>query len=121
MSISIQAQWLPVAIPKVNEEYKSLFATLDLTNPVTVDLSLIQSQTFLKSVRGMFFDNSIGTAAVRIATNRTRQVLIIPSLSQAYLPLLVPDPVSLIFSSTSAELRGVQLLNFSLGPVVWKV
>jgi hypothetical protein len=122
VSISNQAQWMPVTIAKVNEPYKALFASLDLTNPVTVDLSLIQSQQFIKTVRGIYVDNqnSIG-GKITIKANRTNHTLIIPKQSQAFLPIFAPDPVLLTISDTVADIVGFQLLNFPVGPFVWSV
>lgn len=90
----------------------------------TLDLGNVQRRGFLSLVQSIFVDNSVGTSAVEIAIDATTQTIKVPAQSQAYLMLLTPNPVRLIFrrtSGTSNEITRFQLMNFPVSNAVWSV
>jgi len=88
---------------------------VDLTNEVT--------QGFIKFLSGGFFDNSNNANPLTIVVPTTNQKVIIPAKSQAYLPLLFTDTVSLQLTTTvdNQLLVPFFLCNFPITPAIWSV
>lgn len=120
--ITKQAGFIPVALPKIREEHKAVPLIVDTTADTVIDLSLVQSQTWIKSVRAIFVDNSQNANGLLIVADRTNQNLHIPKNAQAYLEILTGDPTRLtIVKQASGVLVPIQLLNFPVTNCVWTV
>lgn len=119
---TVQGSFIPVTLPKIREDHKAIGLAIDTTNDTVIDLSLVQSQTFIKSVRAVFIDNSKNANAFIIVCDRTNQNLVIPKNSQAYLEVLASDPTKLTFLKQAAgAIVPIQLLNFPVTNAVWAV
>lgn len=87
-----------------------------------VDLTLQQDQKKISVIQSVYIDNSLNlTNTLSIDVDTTGQHLVFPQKSCGYVPLLVPTPSKLTFSSAGAVVVGVQLLNFYIPPTVWGV
>jgi hypothetical protein len=86
-----------------------------------VNLLLTQSQQFMSMVQAVFVDNSANAATVTISTQTLNQNLIIPPVSQAYLPLLVAKNDVVLVSSLGQVNVGLIFLNIPVPAAVWAV
>lgn len=95
------------------------FSTLPL---YTLDYSNAQNLGKFSMLQSLYVDNSDNGSAVEITVmGGTGQRIIVPGNSQAYLPVLVANPINLQFVSQGNVLVPVFLLNFPVAPAVWHV
>ena len=84
-----------------------------------LDYGNMQQRNFLNMVQSVWVDNSANAAILSITVPGTNQVLQVPPNAQGYFPLLVPNPLKLVFDSTGGVLVQVILLNFPVAGFVW--
>lgn len=83
-----------------------------------------QDRGFFSICQSVFIDNSQASSAFELAIEGTLQVLRVPQAAQAYLPVLAPNPLNLVFrrvDGSSNEFTKIMLLNFPVAPAVWSV
>jgi hypothetical protein len=105
-------------IPK--EGPKTFPITIDLTvsQSVLVDMSLNQALAQISMVQSLFVDNRENAQPTLIRSEVTGQVISIPPRAQAYVPILVPNPVKFIVASTGGVVVPIQVLNVPLPGMV---
>jgi hypothetical protein len=85
-----------------------------------LDLSNLMMRGFIDMIQTVYVDNLDGGVAVQIDVDTGRQRLDVAAGAQAYLPILVPNPAKLTFTSTGgAATVTVYLLNFPIAPEMW--
>jgi len=87
----------------------------------TLDYSNAQNLGKFSMLQAVYVDNSTNGSAVSITVTGTGQVLTVPANSQAYLPILVGNPIFLTFTSNGNVSVTVFLLNFPVAPAIWHV
>ena len=118
---------IPNDVPTGNpacEGRKSITTIIDFSIGLvfTLDLSFIVDQLArINSVQTLFVDNSLNSNSITITTGVVNQKIVIPPLSQAYIPVLQNNPPVLRFQSSVAVTLPIQILNFFLPPIVWSV
>jgi hypothetical protein len=113
---------LPVPFGKTEEKPKIVPVVCDFSQQesYSVDLSLLQSRDFIKSIQGVFADNSLNTSdTTSITVTSSNQELIIPSKSQGTFPLFVPGQAQFTITSSGNVLVKLFFTNFMLMPMVW--
>lgn len=85
----------------------------------TLDLATLNNFNTIDFVQTIFVDNSLNTKAVYFYNGVSQQTLVVPPLSQAYLPFLVPNPGRFTITSTGNVVIPIELLNFPVAPAVW--
>jgi hypothetical protein len=116
----------PVAssiIPPGKEGPRAVAVTVDFTggSSFVLNLEILQTRNVLSMIQGLFYDNSTNTSNVAILCGITGQTIYVPSFAQAYLPLLLPNPPTLTFTSAGSFVTYCQLLNMPMPACVWKV
>lgn len=101
------------------------------TVPVTIDWSLgisqkldlleVQQRRFIDYCQSVFIDNKSSDYWVEIEMGTTGQTVRIPARSQAYLPILLPNPPRLTFNTETGNTGTtiLQLLNFPINSMIW--
>lgn len=86
-----------------------------------LDMSNTQQLGHISYVQTLFVDNSQNANALSILTDASNQTVIIPPKSQAYVPVLQPNPPKLTLSTTAVPnlIVTVFALNFPVSPAVW--
>jgi hypothetical protein len=88
-----------------------------------LDLSNTQQLGHIEYVQTLFIDNSANTNALTIQTDASNQTVVIPPKSQAFMPVLQPNPPKLTISTPAVASLVVTVfaLNFPVSPHVWAV
>lgn len=85
-----------------------------------IDFATWINQKTIDSVQGLYVDNSLGTAAVKFTFSGTNQIITVPAGSQAYLPVIVANPPSVVIDCTNAaQQTNLYVLNFFVPPYIW--
>ncbi len=97
-----------------------------LENPININLTYEDQSSRLEYVQAIYVDNSANIAPLNITMRSTEQVIIIPPLSQAYIPVLATsDNARLRFSTTwvgeIAPIVPIHFLSFPVAPMIWAV
>lgn len=121
---SINSTFQPVhnaMVPK--EGPKAIPLKLDFTSAqaILVDLTQQQQSARISFLQGAFVDNSANLAPVTISTGNSQQDLTIPPQSQAYIPLLLPNPPTFIVSTTGGVFVPIIVLNIPMDIAIWSV
>jgi hypothetical protein len=97
-----------------SEGPKCVPIALDFTTitELRLDYQNMQARNFLSMVQTLWVDNFASAVVMTITVPATSQVLKIPAGVQGYFPVLVPNPVKIIFQSTGAVALQVTLCNF---------
>lgn len=91
-----------------------------LNDSYEVDLSNFVQMGRISMVQSIYVDNADGAVAITILVELGSQRLIVPAGEQAYLPILVPNPIKLTISSPGgASSAVVFLINFPIPPELW--
>jgi hypothetical protein len=103
---------------------KCIPITLDFTvqDSYTLDYSNFQYRGYMSMVQTVFVDTSTSAVDVEINSPGSQQTLKIRAGTQGYYPILVPNPIKIIFTSPGgpADVK-VQLLNFPVPHGQWVV
>jgi hypothetical protein len=124
-SLPNQSSYIPNVVPTGEaacEGRKSITTLIDFSIGLIfrLDLTAIQAQQqWIRSVQTIFVDNSENAVQIVVTCGVTLQRVVIPPNSQAYIPLLQPNPPVLQFEASAAVPLTVQILNFFLPPCVW--
>lgn len=94
---------------------------LDFTTQTAYSINLdnVSALKRMSMIQAVFVDNSLGTAVLTVTNPVTGQSLVIPANKQAYLNVLCPNAAELMFTSQSAIVIPVHLLNFPVINLVW--
>ena len=84
-----------------------------------LDYGNMQQRNFLNMVQSVWVDNSLNGSILAITVPGTNQVLKVPPNTQGYFPLIVPNPLKLVFDSAGGVLCQVILLNFPVAGFMW--
>lgn len=85
-----------------------------------IDFATWINQKTIESVQGLYVDNSAGTASVQFTFSGTNQIIIVPAGAQAYLPVIVANPPSIIIDcANAAQTTKLYVLNFFVPPYIW--
>lgn len=91
-----------------------------VTQSYVVDLQNQQSRSIISLVQAIFVDNSANTSPLSIMADVVGQTLIFPPQSQGYLPILVPNPPKLTFTSPGgSDNVKIILLNVPMPAAIW--
>ena len=107
------------ALPCEGPENITIDLRFDLDPAQLVDLSRLQSSGKWSGFETLYIDNSHNPSAVDIFCHVSLQTMTIPPLSFAYMPLIVPNPPKVDFTSTGGAIVRINILNFFLPPVIW--
>lgn len=90
---------------------------LDFSVSPSFSLNLQNSEALkrLTMIQGVYIDNALGTANVKVYCPITGQVIVVAPGHQAFKTLFCPNPAAIMFSSDSGIVLKFQLTNF---PVV---
>lgn len=104
----------PVRLPR------ALSQVLDFTSvsSISVHLTKARDEDKLEWVQTLFIDNSANTASVSVTAAITNQTLVVPPGSQAYLPILAPEP-EFLFVTSGGSLVPVQFLTSAYPAMIW--
>lgn len=97
---------------------------VDLTNTTAarIDLTAIQQmQNRIEFIQGAFIDNSANLDTVLLTMQNTGQKLQVSPQSQAYLPLVITNQVTIDVSSSGGVIIPMFFFNFAVAPCVWSV
>jgi hypothetical protein len=95
---------------------------MSVNNAVTIDLTSAQITGKISAVQSAFIDNSLATASLSIVIPYTNQTITLPPQSQAYVPLLLPNPPIITLTSAAGSAQTVVvLLNVPMPLAVWSV
>jgi hypothetical protein len=125
ISANCQIQTLDRNLGMPAEGPRMIPLPLDFTANDSYDLDISNMQTrggaaSLAMVQAVFIDNFDSGVAIQILVNTGQQRLIVAGGSQAYLPILVPNPARFTFTSPGgAATVKVFLLNFPVPPEIW--
>lgn len=109
-------------VPKEGPKALSMIAPFDVNNAsFTLNLTLTQSQQFMSIIQSLFCDNSANADPVTFTSVELGQQIIIPPLSQAYLPLLFAKNGTLVIASAGQVSVPFILLNVPVAAAVWAV
>lgn len=116
----------PLSVPTGNDVpckmgRRAIHVLIDfsLGSTYELDLSQIQSLGAMDCVQTMYVDNADNANELTLTMGLTLQRIIIPANSQAYIPILQPNPPVLKIATTGAPVVNVQLLNFFVPPIVF--
>lgn len=85
-----------------------------------VDLTIPTTNGIIPTIQTIFVDNSASSGTLTIQASQTNQVLQVPPLSQAYLPILAPNPPLLTFGAIGGAIAAhIQLMNVPMPIGVW--
>jgi hypothetical protein len=84
-----------------------------------LDITNMNQQGDFEAIQTIYLDNSANPFPVTITCRNTNQNITIPPFSQAYMPLLQPNPPDIQITSLGTAKVFVQLLNFYLPPLIW--
>ena len=121
---TVNTTFQPVANAKVPKEGpKAIPLVLDFTATQSYQVDLTQQQQAAKIsfIQGAFIDNSANPQPLVIATGNSQQNLVIPGYSQAYVPLLLPNPPTFVASTTGGVVVSIIALNIPMDIAVWSV
>lgn len=126
-SPSDQSGRIPVNVytgDKMCEGRKSLPVNIDFSQGANffLDLSSIQGQgpqKYISSVQTLYIDNVDNTAAIDVVMDVSKQRIRIPAGSEAYIPVLEPNPPKITFTCANPVIVPVQVLNFFVPPYIW--
>lgn len=108
-----------------DEKPKAVPLLLDFSgseSSYTLDADQFQSLNFLKYIQTLFIDLSKSANNLNVFVNNGRQTITALAGSQGYYTILVPNPISLVFSSAAnGVVIPVQLINVAIPPFVWQV
>jgi hypothetical protein len=83
------------------------------SNPAySLDYSNQTNLGFLDLVQTVFADNFGNGQVLKITCPASQQVIQVPAGIQGYFPILVPNPIRLLFESTGGTVQSVILINF---------
>lgn len=108
------------AVPK--KESISIPITMDFTGGNTVsiiDLTLTVDNQVFEFLQAIFIDNSANASSLTVVASVTGQSLVIPPLSQAYMPVVIGDQPVITGTSSGGVKVPLQLLNFPISTLVW--
>lgn len=86
-----------------------------------LDLSLQNSMAVMKNVQSFFVDNSNNAEPLSIFVSTLQQTIIIPPLSQGYVPILATTPAKLILNTTGGVVVQFQFMNVPMPLHIWGV
>lgn len=86
-----------------------------------LDLSVQSSMAILKNVQSFFVDNSTNPAPLSIRVDTVQQTIVIPPLSQGYVPILATTPTKLILQSTGGVVVQLNFMNVPMPLHIWGV
>lgn len=121
----VQSQYIPNSIPlgeEACEGRKSFTILIDFSLGLTyqMDLTAAQQQNnWVRSIQSLYVDNSTNANPLIVTMGVTQQVVKIPAWSQAYLPILQPNPPVIQMQTASAVVLKVHVLNFFVPPAIW--
>lgn len=84
-----------------------------------IDLTLPVQQNLITGVQSIYVDNSASTVWTQIYVPSSQQTIKIPARSQAYLPLVIPNPPQFQVSNLGTCVVELQLMNFPMPACVW--
>lgn len=90
--------------------------------PIRLDFSVAPSYSldysnqtqlgYLDMCQTVWVDNYGNAQVLSISVPGTQQTIQVPAGAQGYFPILCPNPIRLVFSSTGTTVQQVTLLNF---------
>lgn len=109
------------AVPK--EGPKAIPLRLDFTavETILVDLTQQQQAAKISFLQGAFIDNSQNLSSFSIRAGQSQQTITIPPQSQAFVPLLLPNPPQFLCSSLGSAIVTIVVLNIPMDIAVWSV
>lgn len=85
-----------------------------------IDFATWINQATIKSVQGLYVDNSGGANSVNFTMSGTGQVMTVPAGAQAYLPVLASNPPNItVDCANNTQITFLQVLNFFVPPYIW--
>jgi hypothetical protein len=85
------------------------------------DLTAIQQQARISMIQTLFLDNSLSSVPLFVVCATSNQSIEIPPNSQAYMPVVLTNKISVTLSSTSGRVIPIQALNIAMNAAVWSV
>jgi hypothetical protein len=121
---TINSTFQPVfnaAVPK--EGPKAIPLVLDFTAVQTIQVDLTQQQQSarISFLQGAFIDNSQNMSPLSIQSGQSQQVVTIPPQSQAFMPLLLPNPPIFNAATLGSAKVTIIVLNVPMDIAVWSV
>lgn len=115
------------ALPPGGEGPRALAALLNFTGGATtavVDLTpQTQPPVKLSVIQGVFIDNTLGTIALRMQQQQTRQIIQIEPGQQGYVPVLSTVPPVFNFAGAGNASPGIYIpvffYNVPIAPMMW--
>jgi hypothetical protein len=119
-SCNVQPMDRSLGMPGEGPKMVPLSTDFTLNDTYEVDLSNFVQMGRISMVQSIYVDNADGAVAITILVELGSQRLIVPAGQEAYLPILVPNPIKLTISSPGgAASAKVFLINFPIQPEVW--
>lgn len=100
---------------------RSLFVplTLILAVPQSLNFYIEEAAKQLEYIQGVWIDNKANAGTLTISVSITQQVIKIPTLSQATMPLFSADQSQFDIVSSASAAVGLVFVNVPLPPCVW--
>lgn len=96
-----------------------IFADVPAVDEVTLNLGTELDREWLSNVQTIKIDNSTGLNPITVRTATTRDKLVVPSGSQAYLPFLLGDDTNIVLSRIDPGTVHLNLINMPMPAVIW--
>ena len=102
---------------------KAIPLSIDFSTVTTwiLDAQNIQARGFIDMVQSIYIDNAAASSGqdLTIQIDASQQKILFPPKQQGYIPVIVPNPLRMSFSSASGLVIKVILLNFPIMPIIW--
>lgn len=118
-SCNVQTAERTMGMPEEGPKLIPLVLDFTQNDTYTLDLSNLMQRGFISMIQTIYADNTDNGGELVILVNTSQQRIIVPAGAEAYLPILVPNPARMSFTSPGAPSITVQLLNFPIAPEVW--